>query len=175
MSKPYWKLGFPGESDSKESACNARDPSSIPGEGNGYQFTILAWRTQWTEEPGGLQSMGSQKESDMTEHFDKMAPFSCIQYEWVVGWSKTSSDVKLIIYSPKYIKHRLNKWNVGQLTWFHFYLSGSIKSLLPFKGWLNSLFQHCHLYNCPVWSRMKNNVKSSINCTLVRYLLDNHV
>ena len=27
---------------------------------------ILAWRIPWTEEPGGLQSMGS-KESDMTE------------------------------------------------------------------------------------------------------------
>ena len=27
---------------------------------------ILAWRIPWTEEPGGLQSMGC-KESDMTE------------------------------------------------------------------------------------------------------------
>ena len=29
--------------------------------------SILAWRIPWTEEPGGLQSMGLQ-ESDMTEH-----------------------------------------------------------------------------------------------------------
>ena len=28
---------------------------------------ILAWRIPWTEEPGGLQSIGSHKESDMTE------------------------------------------------------------------------------------------------------------
>ena len=28
---------------------------------------ILAWRIPWTEEPGGLQSMGLQKELDMTE------------------------------------------------------------------------------------------------------------
>ena len=28
-------------------------------------FSILAWEIPWTEEPGGLQSMGSQ-ESDMT-------------------------------------------------------------------------------------------------------------
>ena len=27
--------------------------------------SILAWKNQWTEEPGGLQSMGSQ-EADMT-------------------------------------------------------------------------------------------------------------
>ena len=24
-------------------------------------FSILAWRISWTEEPGGLQSMGSQR------------------------------------------------------------------------------------------------------------------
>ena len=29
--------------------------------------SILAWRIPWTEEPGGLQSMGLQ-ESDTTEH-----------------------------------------------------------------------------------------------------------
>ena len=28
--------------------------------------SVLAWEVPWTEEPGGLQSMGSQ-ESDMTE------------------------------------------------------------------------------------------------------------
>ena len=30
-----------------------------------YHSNILAWRIPWTEEPGGLQSMGSQ-DSDMT-------------------------------------------------------------------------------------------------------------
>ena len=28
--------------------------------------SILAWEMSWTEEPGGLQSMGSHKESDTT-------------------------------------------------------------------------------------------------------------
>ena len=38
------RLGFPGDSDGKESACNAGDLGSIPGsgrspgEGNGYPF-----------------------------------------------------------------------------------------------------------------------------------------
>jgi len=46
------------------------DPDSIPGcgrsreVGNGYPLLpgvgILAWRTPWTEESGGLQSMGLQ-------------------------------------------------------------------------------------------------------------------
>ena len=28
--------------------------------------SILAWKIPWTEEPGGLQSMGVIKDSDMT-------------------------------------------------------------------------------------------------------------
>ena len=30
-------------------------------------FSILAWEIPWTEEPGGLQSMGLQKKSDRME------------------------------------------------------------------------------------------------------------
>ena len=58
-------VSFPGGSDDKESACNPGDPGSIPGlerssrEGNGNPLWFLAWRIPWTEEPGGLQSMGS--------------------------------------------------------------------------------------------------------------------
>ena len=28
--------------------------------------SVLVWKISWTEEPGGLHSTGSQKESDMT-------------------------------------------------------------------------------------------------------------
>ena len=31
-----------------------------PEEGNATHSTILAWKIPWTEEPGGLQSMGLQ-------------------------------------------------------------------------------------------------------------------
>ena len=31
-----------------------------PEEGNGNHSSILAWRIPWAEEPGRLQSMGSQ-------------------------------------------------------------------------------------------------------------------
>ena len=30
--------------------------------------SILAWKTPWTEEPGGLQSMGSQKLDTAEQH-----------------------------------------------------------------------------------------------------------
>ena len=33
----------------------------LPGEGNGYPLHILTWEIPWTEEHGGLQSMGVAK------------------------------------------------------------------------------------------------------------------
>ena len=47
-------------------AGDARDVGSIPGLGRPLEeamathSSILAWRMPWTEEPGGLQSMGRQ-------------------------------------------------------------------------------------------------------------------
>ena len=58
-------LGFPGSSDGKGSACDAGDLGSIPGLGRSpeREFTpvLLPGETPWTEEPGRLQSMGSQR------------------------------------------------------------------------------------------------------------------
>ena len=47
--------------------ANAGDVGSIPGStrshggGNSYPLSIPAWEILWTEESGGLQSMGSQR------------------------------------------------------------------------------------------------------------------
>ena len=38
-------------------------------EGMATHSSILAWNSPWTEEPGGVQSMGLQ-ESDMTEQLN---------------------------------------------------------------------------------------------------------
>ena len=84
-------IGFPGGSAGKEYACNMGDLGSVPGlgrslraslvvqlvknapairsmgwedpleEGMTNHSSILAWRIPWTEQPGGLQSMGSQR------------------------------------------------------------------------------------------------------------------
>ena len=48
-------------------AGDAGDMSSIPGLGRSpggemaTHSSILAWESPWTEEPGGLQSMGSPR------------------------------------------------------------------------------------------------------------------
>ena len=64
------RSGFPGGSVVNNLPANAgdtREMSSIPGlrrsprEGNGNHSSILAWRIPQSEEPGGLQSVGSQR------------------------------------------------------------------------------------------------------------------
>ena len=60
-------MGFPGGSDGKESACHVGDLGSIPGLGRspgggcGNPPVFLPGEPPWTEEPGRLQSMGSQR------------------------------------------------------------------------------------------------------------------
>ena len=60
------KINLPWRLAGKESACNVGDPGSVPGSGrspgegsdNSLHYTCLE---NSTEEPGGLQSMGSQR------------------------------------------------------------------------------------------------------------------
>ena len=68
-------LGLPQWLSGKESACSAGDTGdmgSVLGredpleEGMATHSSVLAWKIPWTEEPGGLQSMG-HKESDTAE------------------------------------------------------------------------------------------------------------
>ena len=60
-------MDFPGGSDGKKSACNVGGLGSIPGSGRSpveemaTHSSILVWRIPWTEELGGLQSIGSQR------------------------------------------------------------------------------------------------------------------
>ena len=60
---PRWLMG-------KESTCHAEGTGDMglitgwgrsPGEGHGNHSSILAWRIPGTEQPGGLQSVGSQR------------------------------------------------------------------------------------------------------------------
>ena len=59
--------GFPGGSVAKESSCNAEDMGQSLGQEDPQEKemathpSILAWKSPWTKEPGGLQSMGSEE------------------------------------------------------------------------------------------------------------------
>ena len=57
---PVCTSGLPGATDSKESACNRGDPSSVPGSGRSLEremvthSRILAWKILWIEQPDKL-------------------------------------------------------------------------------------------------------------------------
>jgi len=74
-------LGFPSGSVVKNLSSNAGDIGSIPGserspgEGNATHCSILAWEIPWREEPGGLQSMGSQR-----VRYDSAAEDTCTHF-----------------------------------------------------------------------------------------------
>ena len=61
---------FPGGASGEEPSCQCRRHKrcgfypwveKLPGVGNGNPLQYSCWRIPWTEEPGGLQSMGSQR------------------------------------------------------------------------------------------------------------------
>ena len=64
-------MGFPGGSVGKKPACNAGEGRQMRVRSSGWEdplekdmanhSSILAWRNPWTKEPGGLQSIGSQR------------------------------------------------------------------------------------------------------------------
>ena len=80
VSKNLYSSGSPGGSVVKESACDAGDKSLIPGQENppdremATHSNILAREIPWTKESGELESMRSQKESDMTEWLNHHHP-----------------------------------------------------------------------------------------------------
>ena len=69
MGSSELRVGVPGGSVVKKPPDNGRDVGCIAGSTSGRSpekemathSSVLAWKIPWTEEPGRLQSMGSQK------------------------------------------------------------------------------------------------------------------
>ena len=61
----------------KNSPANAGDPGSIlgsrrsPGGGKGNPLQYSCWEIPWTEEPGRLQSVRSQSQTQLSMHTHK--------------------------------------------------------------------------------------------------------
>ena len=94
----YIVLGFLDGSGDKESTFSAGHLGLIPGLGRPLEkgiathSSILAWRIPWTERPGGLQSVGSQR----------------VGYNWATNTRYSSStdslwDTFRVDFQQKYI------------------------------------------------------------------------
>ena len=98
--------GFLGGSVDQETACNVGDPGLIPGLGRSLEkemethFSMLAWKIPWTEELGGLQSMGSQRvghdwvtnthllNKSLLNHFSRVQLFETL---WAIAYQDSLS------------------------------------------------------------------------------------
>ena len=127
-------MSFPGGSDIKESTCNAGDLGLILDKRMATHSSILSWRIPWTEEPGGLQSMGSQQLD--TAEWLTLSLFCCCciieMYYLRIIWYKTkqSKNINKIkcttIYQPWKNSYGGKKIffvvvYVVQILWVHFF------------------------------------------------------
>ena len=68
-----YSLDFPSGSEGEDSACKAGDLRLMPGsgrssgEGNGYSLQYSCLENPWIDEPGGLQSMGLQSQTRLSD------------------------------------------------------------------------------------------------------------
>ena len=97
-------MGFPGGSDVKNLPAMQRPGLMVwyPGQqdplekGMATYSHVLAWKIPWTEESGGIQSMGSQRvkhnwaTNTFTFHFHQ-----CIKNEWPIPKGEWVSDMLL--------------------------------------------------------------------------------
>ena len=94
--------GFPGGSDSKESACTVGDPGLVPGlgrssgEGNGCPSSI-AWKFPWSEEPA---VHGVSKSWTQGSHFHIFYLLA------TVNNAAVSKDVQIPVQAPAFISLR---------------------------------------------------------------------
>ena len=87
LGHKVWDWGFPSGSAVKNLPANIRDAGDMglipgwgrsPGGGNSNPFQYSCWEIPWTEEPGGLQSMGSQRVGHNT-HTPKVWGYSALR------------------------------------------------------------------------------------------------
>ena len=96
--------GFPGGASGKEPACQSRRYKRrgvwFPGwedpleKGTAIHSNILIWGIPWTEEPGRLQSMGSQRVGHNWSNLAHMHTFLILFHFHINNNSKTTNAQK---------------------------------------------------------------------------------
>ena len=108
-------------------------------------FSILAWKIPWTEEPGGLQSMGSQTVRHNWACMQKQCVFSCSLYVLIMshGYTIFRSAILILRFSLLLLtKRAVLKTPIINLDLF----TSSLQSVrFCCMHWRPSCFMHKHL------------------------------
>ena len=126
-------IRLPGDSDDTESACNAGDSGSTPGweasleKRMAIHSSIHAWRIPWTEKPGRLQSMGSQR----------------VRHDWATIATQSKFKFKVTHNIDSFQGPERSQWYVLTVIYFKIQFTGLILQVLGFvkpryevKSWL---------------------------------------
>ena len=81
-------------------------PGRSPGGRHGNPLSILAWRIPWAEEPGGLQSMGSQRVSRT-----RLKPLSARTHTHMQLSLRSLAHIHCFTEHTKY-SHVISHWNL---------------------------------------------------------------
>ena len=103
-------------------------------EGMAIQSSVLAWRIPWTEEPGRLQSMGSQRVrhnwSDLARMYWEKPPKSCrLLFLTLRDCSNVRGEILLLLYYLIHTKMKESKWFVPNKSALEFSDSVTIMGL----------------------------------------------
>ena len=106
-------------------------------EGMATHSSILAWRIPWTEEPGGLESMGSQNGHDLvTKQQWQNSGVKVIALRQIKGMEENTSEVT---YTE--LQEWLNEWwTVSSQPYFHFLMISYtlIKTSISYFKYINN-------------------------------------
>ena len=132
-------------SDGKKSAYNAGDPGSTPGskrspggEGMAAYSSMLAWEIPCTEEPGGLQSMGSQR----------------VGHDWATKQQQQKRKKKAKALHPKTRIENKVRFSAGKSSTRGFGKGIMLKASfeLPENGRLKSVVSQWYFRKCIYWN-----------------------
>ena len=77
----------------------------FPGGGRAARYSVLAWSLPWTEEPGGLQSLGPHRVGHThTYTMDQRGPVSPDRMHRGAGHDSTSAAFLTKVHNPSLIK-----------------------------------------------------------------------
>ena len=150
----WFPIRLPCSSNGKESACEAGDQGSIPGlgsssgEGLAIHSSILARRIPWTEEPGGLQSVGLQR----------------VGHDWATNilvpseLPRMDSNKYLLEESAHYrdrvrlaCRKKTLKMYLDVIIWKESSFNSTERFQLRQARHLLSQLARCPLWSCPLW------------------------
>ena len=107
LPESFTPTGFPGGTSGKESTCHCKKggfdpcPEEPMEEETAPHSSILAWRISWAEDPGGLQSTGSQRGTRpsrwaRTQHAQFWNSGCALAYSWKLAEGSKTAEMEEI-------------------------------------------------------------------------------